>query len=79
MKKKKHYVNSRSSLKCQNECVCVYIGKSVVPHLPRSLQVSKVDVWNEENGLGVQVSNAFEQRTFSPLYRSGQPRAAIFP
>lgn len=56
-------------------CVCM----SVVPHLPRSLQVSKVDVWNEENGLGVQVSNAFEQRTFSPLYRSGQPRAAIFP
>lgn len=69
-----------SSLKCQNKCVCVCvcIGKSVVPHLPRSLQVSKVDVWDEENGLGVQVSNAFEQRTFSPLYR-GQPRAAIFP
>lgn len=37
-----------------------------VPHLPRSLQVSKVDVRYEEYRVGVQVYQGFEQRVISP-------------
>lgn len=50
-----------------------------VPHLPRSLQVSKVDVRNEEDRLGVQVYHGFEQHVISPLNGGDRPQTAIFP
>lgn len=48
-------------------------------HLSCSLQVSKVDVWDEEDRLGVQVSHALKQSCIrSPdLWR--QPQTVVFP
>lgn len=59
-------------------CACVDERKSS-PHLTRSLQISKVDIGNEEDRLGLQVCHGFEQRVISPLNGEAWSRAATFP
>lgn len=58
--------------------LCLTMRWTLAPHLPGSLQVPKVDVRNEEDGLRVQVHHGFQQHAIGPLNGQIRPCATIF-